>query len=219
VLRFSKISKSYGRKQVLHNVSHCFGNGAFALRGQNGIGKSTLLKILAGAVQADTGTVWINQYPLQDTPLLAKARLSYIPDECPVYPFLTGLEFMRFVAYAKQFDITPEVQEIAMMFGLSDHLGTKFSDMSLGTQKKTMLTAAWIGDPSVLLFDEPSNGLDLQARDLLIEMLKNARKNRTILISTHDMDFVKSIEASVIPFDELSYDCRIQTCSEGCVSN
>jgi ABC-2 type transport system ATP-binding protein len=151
--------------------------------------------------------------------LAAKASLSYVPDECPVYPFMTGREFLKFVAHAKQCELSQEVHRIAERFGLSVHLDTRFSDMSLGMQKKTMLTAAWIGEPLVMLFDEPSNGLDLPAREVLIELLKALRTSNTMLISTHDEYFVHSIEASVIMFDQLSKDCLPQEFAEGCVTN
>lgn len=143
---------------------------------------------------------------MREFPLLAKACLSYVPDECPVYPFMTGREFLKFVAYAKQCQISAEVFRIAASLGLAEHLDTRISDMSLGTQKKTMLAAAWIGEPLVMLFDEPSNGLDLAAREVLIGLVKASRTSRTMLISTHDEYFISGLEARVIMFDTLFQD-------------
>ncbi|MDH4275297.1 MAG: ABC transporter ATP-binding protein [Gammaproteobacteria bacterium] len=198
------MSKAYGNKRVCQKISYEFSTGVYAIRGPNGVGKTTLLKILAGVLNADSGTVWIDQYSMQDAPLSARARLAYVPDECPVYPFLTGMEFLRFVAYAKQCELPPELREIIEVFGLTDHLATKFSDMSLGTHKKTMLASAWIGNPSAIILDEPSNALDASARNALVTQLNVARHDRTVLISTHDAEFIAAIGAKVILFDEFA---------------
>ncbi|MEC5160916.1 MULTISPECIES: ATP-binding cassette domain-containing protein [unclassified Janthinobacterium] len=206
MLHFDKLCKSFGHKHVLNNATDRLGHGVFALRGPNGIGKSTLLSMLAGIVEPDSGKIQIGPHSMRNSPLLAKACLSYVPDECPVYPFMTGREFLKFVAYAKQCQISAEVFRIAASLGLAEHLDTRISDMSLGTQKKTMLAAAWIGEPLVMLFDEPSNGLDLAAREVLIGLVKASRTSRTMLISTHDEYFISGLEARVIMFDTLFQD-------------
>ena len=202
MLRFEQVCKSYGSKRVLRNISHHFADGAFALRGPNGIGKSTLLAVLAGAIEADSGSIWIDQQPLHEAPIAAKARLAYVPDECLIYPFMTGRELLQFVAHAKRCEVAPQVMDIADRFGLDPHLDTRFDEMSLGTQKKTMLAAAWIGDPSVMLFDEPSNGLDAAARITLIDLVK-ARRG-VVFISTHDHEFAHAIGTTVIEFETMN---------------
>jgi ABC-2 type transport system ATP-binding protein len=203
MLRFERICKSYGAKPVLQSLSGRFERGAFALRGPNGIGKSTLLRALAGIVELDAGAAWIDGRPLHADPVAAKTRLAYAPDECPVYPFLTGRELLAFVAYAKRCAVGPEVLDIVERFGLGRHLDTRCGAMSLGTQKKLMLAAAWIGDPAVLLFDEPSNGLDADARLLLIDLLRTKSAEAVALVSTHDVAFAQAIGARVVEFDAL----------------
>ena len=204
MLQFENLDKSFGNKTVLHRAGASFRPGIHALRGPNGIGKSTLLRILAGIVAPDRGTIHIGAHSLTDSPLAAKACLSYVPDDCPVYPFMSGIEFLHFVAYAKRCKLGDEVMDIAHGFGLAPHLGTRFADMLLGTQKKTMLAAAWIGEPLVMLFDEPNNGLDVAAREVLVKLIKAARSHRTVLVSAHDEDFVAAAEAQVVHFDTLS---------------
>jgi len=204
MLRFDHLDKSFGNKTILRQAAACFAPGVHALRGPNGIGKSTLLRIMAGIIAPDSGSIRVGNHSLTDAPLAAKGCLSYVPDECPVYPFMRGLEFLQFVAYAKRCKLEQGVMDIVHGLGLAPHLGTRFADMSLGTQKKTMLAAAWIGEPQVMLFDEPSNGLDVAARELLAGLLKTAGRRCTILVSTHDDDFVDAIEAQVHHFDALS---------------
>jgi len=206
MLRFEGICKSYGPRPVLQGLSAEFGAGAWALRGPNGVGKSTLLKVLAGAVEPDAGAVWIDEVPLHTDPTAAKARLAYAPDECPVYPFMTGRELLAFVAWAKRCDLSAEVLDIVDGFGLTRHLDTRCGAMSLGTQKKLMLAAGWIGDPAVLLCDEPSNGLDAQARLVLIDLLREKSLQATVLVSTHDQTFAQALGATVLDFADL-HEC------------
>ena len=203
MLRFENLCKSFGPKSVLRNLSGHFTHGAFALRGPNGIGKSTLLAVLSGALEPDSGAVWIDQHSLRDAPVAARSRLAYAPDECPVYPYMTGRELLAFVAFARRCALASEVLALVSRFGLDHHLDTRCGDMSLGTQKKLMLAAAWIGEPCVMLFDEPSNGLDAAARLVLIELLCARSAANVVLVSTHDHDFAQAIGASVIEFDSL----------------
>jgi ABC-type multidrug transport system ATPase subunit len=203
MLRFEDIKKSYGPRSVLQGLSGEFGVGAWALRGPNGIGKSTLLKVLAGAVEPDAGAVWVDGLPLHSDPTAARARLAYAPDECPVYPFMTGRELLAFVAWAKRCDLSSEVLDIVDGFGLTRHLDTRCGAMSLGTQKKLMLAAGWIGKPAVLLCDEPSNGLDAQTRLVLVDLLREKSLQATVLVSTHDQAFAQALGATVLDFADL----------------
>lgn len=203
MLRFERLCKSYGARQVLRGLSHTFDPGAVVLRGPNGIGKSTLLRVLAGVVDADSGAVWVDGVELHAQPAAAKMRLAYAPDECPIYLFITGRELLDFVAYAKRCTVTPAALALVERFGLARHLDTRCGAMSLGTQKKLMLAAAWIGDPAVLLFDEPSNGLDVDARAVLVDVLRAKSADSVVFISTHDAAFAEAIGARVIEFDAL----------------
>jgi ABC-2 type transport system ATP-binding protein len=152
-------------------------------------------------VEPDGGSVWVDGHSLAGDPAAAKARLAYVPDECPVYPFITGRELLAFVAYAKGCAIAPQVLELAQRFGLGPHLDKRCGGMSLGTQKKLMLAAAWIGEPAVLLLDEPSNGLDAGSRALLVDLLREKSGAAVVLMSTHDSAFVQAVGAATIAFD------------------
>ncbi|MDQ1833872.1 ATP-binding cassette domain-containing protein [Massilia scottii] len=119
-------------------------------------------------------------------------------------PFMSGRELLAFVAFAKRCALTADVMDICARFGLGSHPDTRCGDMSLGTQKKLMLATAWIGEPCVMLFDEPSNGLDAAARLVLIELLRVRSGNNVILVSTLDHEFAHAIGATVIEFDTLN---------------
>lgn len=203
MLRFDGLCKSYGARHVLRSLGHTCAAGAFVLRGPNGVGKSTLLRVLAGVIAPDSGGVWIDAVPMHSDPVAAKLRLAYAPDECPVYPFITGRELLDFVAYAKRCTVTAAVHTVVERLGLTPHLDTRCGAMSLGTQKKLMLAAAWIGNPAVLLLDEPSNGLDADARAVLAALLHEKSADAVVFVASHDQAFAQAIGATVIEFASL----------------
>lgn len=208
MLRFEQLYKKYGKNSILDGVSHQFDCGAFALQGPNGIGKSTLLKLLAGVDVVDSGEIWIGNENLKSAPESSRRRLSYVPDESPVYPFMTGKSFLEFVAMVKKEKIESDIVNLAHNLGLDTHFDTRFSFMSLGTQKKFMLCAAWIGNPQVLLLDEPSNALDLSAREELASMLSKAAINKTVLFTSHDAEFVNASGATIVAMEDiLKHEC------------
>jgi ABC-type multidrug transport system ATPase subunit len=203
MLRFDGLCKAYGGRLVLDRASLGLGCGVFALQGANGIGKSTLLSLLAGSQSPDAGDIWIEDLSLLRFPIAAKRRLSYVPDQSPIYPFISGENLLAFVAKTKRCRVDAAVLELAQRFGLNEHFDTPFGVLSLGTQKKFMLAAASIGEPSVQLLDEPSNGLDIAARATLAELLRGSSGSRTVLLTTHDADFVAMAGATVLPMERL----------------
>ncbi len=203
VLACEGLGASYEGREIFRSLDCAFAAGVHALRGMNGIGKSTLLRLLAGAQPADAGRIWIDGIDLMQAPEDAKRRLSYVPDESPIYPFMTGEELLHFIAAVKRTGIDATVDGLIGAFDLRRHLRTRFDAMSLGTQKKMMLCAAWIGAPRVLLLDEPSNGLDLASRDHLIGLLRRRGRESAILFAAHDEEFVCACDAAVIEMSSL----------------
>jgi len=201
MLRFEGVCKSYGWRSIFQGIHDDLAPGVYALQGANGSGKSTLLAILAGAIPADAGEVWVDGISLHQHPLLARQRLSYAPDESPIYPFMTGRDLLDFVAMAKQTLVDTALLALATEFGLNPHLLTRFGAMSLGTQKKFMLCAAWIGNPAVMLLDEPSNGLDNPARQVLALHIRGRAARGVTLFASHDATFVEACGATVVHMD------------------
>jgi ABC-2 type transport system ATP-binding protein len=204
MLRCEGLRKSYNGRPVLREVGFQLSTGAWALQGPNGCGKSTLLRLLAGAEEPDAGDIRIAGIGMREAPLRARQRLSYAPDESPIYPFLTGSDLLDFVSMAKKRPLDAYVVGLIDEFGLRPFMGVRFSHLSLGSQKKLVLCAAWIGEPDVLLLDEPSNGLDLDSRDFLAELICRCSREKTILFASHDADFVAAAEANVLAMEDLS---------------
>lgn len=201
MLRFEGLSKSFGSKHVIREAAGELGQGAFAIQGPNGSGKSTLLALLSGAVRPDAGEVWVEGISLQQWPVMARRRLAYAPDESPVYPFTTGRDWLDFIAMARETSMAKPSMGLLEELGLGPYLDTRFSAMSLGTQKKFLLCAAWAAEGPVLLLDEPSNGLDAAAREIVARRIAQ-RAGHLTLFASHDAAFISAAGARVVQLSD-----------------
>src|SRR6185437_7938076 len=157
LVAFGLLAVAYAGRTIFAGLDLSLDAGTYALTGRNGTGKSTLLRLLSGAQRPSAGRVSIDGHDLVRDPIAARQRLSYVPDESPAYPFMTGAELLHLVSTARRAGPDPLVDELVTAFGLAAHLGARFDAISLGTQKKLLLAAGWIGRPRVILLDEPSN--------------------------------------------------------------
>lgn len=199
MLRFESLKKNYGAHCVFASLDGNFGIGAVAITGANGTGKSTLMNLLSSAITADAGGIWIDGHHLARDSVKAKQSLGYVPGDCPVYPFLTGCDYLRFIATVKRVALEMSEFEPLSGFGIHSLLDTRFGAMSLGTQRKFMLSAALIGDPPVLLIDEPTNALDADSLKFLIAVVRSRSTSRLTLFTTHDREFIASTGAREVP--------------------
>lgn len=206
LLRLTGLTKAFGSRSILQNAHLQLTHGVKALTGANGVGKSTLICMLAGIEPADAGEIWIDGMSLTGSPVEARRRLAYVPDRPSLYPFLTGREFLSLVHRFKGVPDTGESQALLERFGIADSLETSFSRMSLGMQRKFLIVAAFIGDARVVLMDEPSNGLDAASRQELAALSRKQSASRLFLYATHDRDFIDSCVEEVL----LMQDARIQ---------
>jgi ABC-2 type transport system ATP-binding protein len=205
MLRFHHLSKRYGDHVIFQGLHYDAGAGCVALCDENGSGRSTLLGILAGTIDADEGEVWINGRPLHTQPLEAKSALAYVPDDCMTYPTLTGREFLEREARARKTAVGADTLELAERFGLAPHLEKRFEQMSLGTRKKIFLSATTLGAPAVVIADEPGGGLDAPARAVLAELFKHLARDSAVFFSSHDMALVRACGAKTTNFAELGF--------------
>lgn len=203
MLRIENLSKHYGDHLVFQGLNHSFQPGCVALCEEENTGKSSVLGIIAGVIVPDTGDVWVDGHSLISTPLQARARLAYIPDDCRLFPSQTGHELLEQVALEKNVALDDRVLDLAYRLGLEPHLDKRFEQMSTGTCRKVFLTAAAIGDPAVIVADGPGNGLDAQARTVLAEQFKAWGRDRVVLFASHDPELVQASGARVITVADL----------------
>jgi ABC-2 type transport system ATP-binding protein len=185
----------YGGQAVFEDLHLAFGAGAVALVGRNGAGKSTLLALLAGIDAPQAGRVLVCGHDLARGQG-ARAALAWVPDASVAYDFMTGDEFLR-MAQALRGCAGPD-RALLEGFGIAAYLGARFGDMSLGTRKKFMLAAGLMGDAQVVLMDEPTNGIDADARTFFIAQVRARAQEHLMLFSTHDRDLIALSGARVL---------------------
>jgi len=186
-LKVRDLCKAYEGRVVLHRLSfEWIGPGMLCVNGPNGSGKSTLLSLLGGADEPDQGDIFVQGADLMSGREDALSRLSYIPDGCPVYPFITGVEWLEFVRAARR-PASWNAPAIAQAFGLDPYLDTRFGAMSLGTARKFMI-AAGLGSPApVVVLDEPTNGLDAASLGVLRGQLRARAASGLVVLCCHDV--------------------------------
>ncbi len=192
------LSKRIGGHSVLDDASFVIDAKVMALTGENGVGKTTLLRTLVGSDPADQGRVEICGIDLHKQPLQAKSLLAYVPAELVVYPFIRGCEFLRFVAGVRGVQPGDQLTSFVEAFRLTKHLKKRFDRMSLGTQHKFMLVAALSAQPQVLVMDEPTNTLDADSQDFLQQYLIDSRGKRVVLFASHNKRFVRACASGVL---------------------
>jgi len=203
MIRFENLGKRYGERVIFQGLNYASGAGCVALCDESSNGKSTLLGMLAGTIEPDSGEIWLAGHSLRTAPLKAKSALAYVPDDCMLHPSQTGRAFLELVASGKKTVVDDRTLDLAHRFGLAPHLEKRFEQMSLGTRKKMFLTATLLGEPAVVIADEPGGGLDAASRAVLIDLFKTLAKDRAVFFSSHDPALAIACEARVTRFEDL----------------
>jgi len=189
-LEVRALHKRLGGKQVLAGLGLTLDGGLLAVLGPNGCGKTTLLRIVAGVLEPDEGSVRLRGRPL------ARARrdLGYVPEGADPPPHLTVGELLRLVAVLRR--CAPLSAELGGRLGIPPLESQRIASLSLGQRRRACLAAALLGDPWLLVLDEPTNGLDPDGVAMLATLLReHANAGRAALVATHDLAFVDAIGA------------------------
>ncbi len=197
LLEAEGLGMAYSGLALFRGLSFSFGPGLVALTGENGAGKSTLLSLLAGVHAPQEGTIRIAGHDLATAPQAARRSLAWVPDESVAYDFMTGEEFLRMVLALRAQREAPALPVLLDGLGLQPHVGKRFGAMSLGTRKKFMLASGLASDAQVVLMDEPTNGIDADAKACLLQTMREGGQARLFFFSTHDREAVAQSEARV----------------------
>lgn len=198
LLEVAGLGMRFGAQVVFEDLSFAFAQGAVALVGPNGAGKSTLISLLSGIEQPHSGAIRIAGHDLERQATHAKARLAYVPDEAVAYGFMRGTEWLAMTdALRGRRDAAAggAAGPLAEGLGLIPHMETRFDAMSLGTRKKFMLLGGLMSPAPLVLLDEPTNGIDADARAFLAAHIRQEAARRLFFFSTHDADFIDATDA------------------------
>ncbi len=197
LLSVKNLTVQYDNHVVLNNFTAEFGHGLHWIKGHNGSGKSTLLKALCGINPVPAGVVKVMNHDLTNDAQAAKSKLCLVPDKPDVYPFMTGEQYLSFIAKIKNVELTDELDRWLETVKLSQFKNKEFSEMSFGTRRKFTLCNVLIGDPCIILLDEPFNGLDKDSTHAFYQWLTSAKLSKCILIVNHEAHFIQDITDSI----------------------
>ena len=200
VIEIKNISKKYGKVEALREVSLTLEHGIYALLGPNGSGKTTLMNILAGLLKSSGGEVLYNGEDIEKSGIAYRSRVGYMPQYPAMYPNFAVKEFLLYLAELKKLppEREGEIDYLLSRVELSDVAERKISALSGGMKQRLSLCTAVLGDPEILILDEPTAGLDPKQRVVLREFISEIAENKTVIWATHIVSDVERIADEVI---------------------
>ena len=197
MLNVSNLTRSYGSFVAVDEVSFSVKKGEIiGLLGHNGAGKTTIMKMISGYLEADTGEVSLNELSLKSQTKLLQQQLGYLPENLPVYPEMTVAEYLDYAADLKGMKANKKVAEIKRAIqatDLSAKLLAPIETLSRGYKQRVGVAQAILGRPKLLILDEPTNGLDPEQTQHMRALIKEIAKEATVILSTHIMQEVNAL--------------------------
>lgn len=198
MLNIQHFTKTYGEKRAVDDLSlHIAPGEIYGFIGHNGAGKTTTLKAAVGILQFDAGEITIGGHSIQTEPLACKRLLAYIPDNPDLYDFMSGIQYLNFIADVFGIPAAERwarIEPYADAFELTGDLAQPISAYSHGMKQKLAIIAAWIHDPKLIIMDEPFVGLDPKVAHLLKGMMRElCDVGGAIFFSTHVLEVAEKL--------------------------
>ena len=201
ILQAQSVSRRFGAIRAVDAVSFSVpATQVVALLGPNGSGKSTLLRMMCGYLQPTSGDIHIAGHSITQAPSLAKSCLSYVPDECELYEHMPVQQFLRFMGELKGVDkahLGRRINEVIDDLSLAAVVKQQIGALSRGFRQRVAIAQALLSGPSILLLDEPSNGLDLMQVQQWYELMATISQRCAIVFTSHVFDDVVKLADQV----------------------
>ena len=202
MIEVKNVTKKYGKAVAIEDISFTINDGEIVgLLGPNGAGKSTTMNILTGYIEQTSGDVTIEGYNTLKKPKKAKMQIGYMAEGVPLYTDLTVKEFVTYMAELKKVnrkERKEKVQKVIEQTGLKDVENKLTKNLSRGYKQRVSMAGALVGDPKILILDEPTVGLDPKQITEIRNLIKELGKTHTVILSSHILSEVSQICNKVI---------------------
>ena len=198
MLNIRHLTKTYGEKKAVDDLSlHIAAGEIYGFIGHNGAGKTTTLKSVAGILRFDSGEITIGGVSVKADPLACKRQIAYIPDNPDLYEFMTGVQYLNFIADifgVGKSERAERIEKYAGLFELTGDLAQPVASYSHGMKQKLAIISAWLHSPKLIIMDEPFVGLDPKASHLLKGMMREVcDQGGAIFFSTHVLEVAEKL--------------------------
>lgn len=202
MIEIQNLTKRYGQIKAVNNLNFTVEKGeVLGFLGPNGAGKSTTMNIITGYIPSTEGTVRVNGYDIMESPKEVKKLTGYLPEQPPVYMDMTVKDYLNFVADLKLVDKKlkrNQLSDIMELVKIGDHRNRLIKNLSKGYKQRVGLAQALIGNPQVLVLDEPTVGLDPKQIIEIRKLIKALGKEHTIILSSHILPEVSAVCERVV---------------------
>ena len=200
-LSFEHISKLYGDTTALQQIDLTLGSGVYGLLGPNGAGKTTLMRIMTDLLAPSTGRVLLDGQDIAVMGAAFRKKLGYLPQDFGVYPNFTAEQFLLYIARLKglsKFEAKRQTDGLLHMVGLEDKKQKKLKGFSGGQRQRVGIAQALLGDPEILVLDEPTAGLDPEERIRFRGIISDLSQQKLVLLSTHIVSDLEAVANEII---------------------
>ena len=206
MIEVKNITKKYGTFTAVDNINFEVNDHEIVgFLGPNGAGKSTTMNMITGYIEPSKGKIIVNGHDVSKSPIRAKKQIGYMPENVPLYPELTVKEFVTYMAELKRVKKKvrkAEVESVLEKTGLTSVENKLIKNISRGYKQRVSLAGALIGNPDILILDEPTVGLDPKQVVEIRDLIKSFRKNHTVLISSHILSEISQLCEKVVIIDK-----------------
>lgn len=200
-LKLEHISKEYKNTTALDDFSMTFSEEIYGLLGPNGAGKSTLMKLITRNIKPTAGEIYLDGTDIHTLKREYQRLIGYMPQQQAIYPFYTGRMFLAYMGLLKGVEkkvLNDEIEKYASKVNLLDVLDRKVGTYSGGMKQRLLIAQAFLGDSKIIIFDEPTAGLDPKERIHVRNLIHDNSAGKIILIATHVVQDIEDIASQIM---------------------